>query len=406
MHQISIETDIVIIGGGIAGLWSLNRLKALGYSVILLEADALGAGQTIKSQGIIHGGMKYALKGFLSRSANLIENMPTRWKACLVGDGEIDLRTVKTLSDHQLLFSTGSLSSDLLNFFGSFALNSRVKKLSSTELPSVLQNPEFKGHAYRLNEIVLDTPSLIETLAKPHWDSIYKISADDLQIKLKPSSQQLELEIDYLLLQNNTSSSIQIRAQKYLFLAGESNQILTQSLAQSPEMQVRPLQMVYAKLESNYPLFGHCIDNGMNPRITITSHLAKDGKTVWYMGGQIAEDGAKRTQKEQIAFAQQELHALFPWLEKQSIEWGSFMINRAEPKQTDGKRPENAFLKAIGNVIIAWPTKLALTPVLIDDIIQNMKLQNILPNANTSTKKLSISLPLEKPRIALQAWDI
>ena len=57
------STDIVVFGGGIAGLWLLNRLRDEGNDAILLEADGLGAAQTLASQGIIHGGLKYALGG-------------------------------------------------------------------------------------------------------------------------------------------------------------------------------------------------------------------------------------------------------------------------------------------------------------------------------------------------------
>ena len=39
----SYSTDIVIFGGGIAGLWVLNCLRNQGYQAILLETDKLGA---------------------------------------------------------------------------------------------------------------------------------------------------------------------------------------------------------------------------------------------------------------------------------------------------------------------------------------------------------------------------
>jgi len=48
----SYSTDIVIFGGGVAGLWLLNRLRREGYDVLLLESRTLGGGQTIASQGI------------------------------------------------------------------------------------------------------------------------------------------------------------------------------------------------------------------------------------------------------------------------------------------------------------------------------------------------------------------
>jgi len=84
--------DIAIVGGGIAGLWTLARLIKSGYQAILLEADSLGSIQTGASQGIIHGGTKYALTGKLTHSSQSIQQMPQRWKYCLDGCGEVDLR--------------------------------------------------------------------------------------------------------------------------------------------------------------------------------------------------------------------------------------------------------------------------------------------------------------------------
>ncbi|MDF1622160.1 MAG: FAD-dependent oxidoreductase, partial [Pseudohongiella nitratireducens] len=59
------DSQITIVGGGIAGLWLLNRLCLAGYDAILLDKGGLGSGQTLASQGIIHGGLKYALNGIL-----------------------------------------------------------------------------------------------------------------------------------------------------------------------------------------------------------------------------------------------------------------------------------------------------------------------------------------------------
>jgi glycerol-3-phosphate dehydrogenase len=52
--------DLIIFGAGIAGLWTLNHFRGLGYNAILLETDSIGCGQTIAAQGIIHSGLKYA----------------------------------------------------------------------------------------------------------------------------------------------------------------------------------------------------------------------------------------------------------------------------------------------------------------------------------------------------------
>src|SRR5437667_9548275 len=100
----TVETDVVIVGGGIAGLWLLNRLRQAGYSAILLESNTIGGGQTSRSQGIIHGGIKFALQGNLTPAAEAISAMPRVWEACLQGKGEIDLSHVTVLSEHQNLW--------------------------------------------------------------------------------------------------------------------------------------------------------------------------------------------------------------------------------------------------------------------------------------------------------------
>lgn len=403
MSTKNISLDIVIFGGGIAGLWAVNRLRNLGYQAILLETQALGSGQTLKSQGIIHGGIKYALSGFLSNSANAIETMPQRWKEALEGTGELDLRTVNVHSQDQLLWSTGSLSSDIAGFFASKALNSRIQKLSKNDYPAFLKNPTFKGNVYRLAEIVLDTPSLVKTLATPYSDALFKINPHaGYTFNYDQNNPQNVGSLK--IFSGSTAEAVDIKAKRYLFTAGEGNESLGLNLPNAPAMQVRPLQMTMVKLASAPPFFAHCIDNGINPRITITTHPTQDGKTVLYLGGQLAEDGAKRTKSEQIECAKQELRALFPWLDLSDASWASFFINRAEPKQPGGKRPDNPFVETVGNVMVAWPTKLALAPVLSDQIIAQLKQQGIEPSQPMDKIKSALS-HLEKPEIALPPWE-
>jgi len=45
------------------------------------------------------------------------------------------------------------------------------------------------------------------------------------------------------------------------------------------------------------------------------------------------------------------------------------MVDRAEPLQKNGLKPDSSFFKAIENVIVAWPTKLALAPKLAAEIL-------------------------------------
>ena len=49
MNHSPLKPDILIFGGGIAGLWLINRLNAAGYQCLLLETDTLGGDQTLAS---------------------------------------------------------------------------------------------------------------------------------------------------------------------------------------------------------------------------------------------------------------------------------------------------------------------------------------------------------------------
>ncbi|MFP5338473.1 MAG: FAD-dependent oxidoreductase, partial [Gammaproteobacteria bacterium] len=79
----SLSTDVLIVGGGVAGLWLNARLRRLGFATLLVDKGTLGGGQSVKSQGIIHGGTKYALSGALTGASEAIADMPRRWREAL-----------------------------------------------------------------------------------------------------------------------------------------------------------------------------------------------------------------------------------------------------------------------------------------------------------------------------------
>ena len=59
MNQTSIDFDVAIIGGGIAGADSAQHLTAAGYKVLLLERNDFGSGSTGRSSRILHWGIRF-----------------------------------------------------------------------------------------------------------------------------------------------------------------------------------------------------------------------------------------------------------------------------------------------------------------------------------------------------------
>lgn len=370
-----VETDVVIIGGGIAGLWLLNRLRQQKLSAILLEAGVLGGGQTHKAQGIIHGGMKFAVTGF-SKAASAMADMPAIWESCLKGEGEINLKAVPVLSSHQYLWSPQNLAGKVAGFLAGMAMRTKVDSLTREQFPEIFRTSQFDGDVYSVPEMVVDVHALIRELAKPHQDAIFKINPiSEKDLHLDESGRMTVLDIH-----THIQETLEVHAQQFVFTAGAGNEVLFNKLKlKSVAAQRRPLHMVYVKLPKSYSLFAHCLSMSSTPRLTITTHQAKDGSTVWYLGGNLAEVGVNRTTGEQIKAAKEELTTLFPWLDFSNAHFGTCIIDRAEPLQPNGGRPDTCAIKAIKNMIVAWPTKLALAPKLANEILNLLQNEKIQP---------------------------
>jgi len=362
---IDINVDILIIGGGIAGLWTLARLHQAGYKAVLLEANALGSGQTRCAQGIIHGGTKYALTGKLTASSAAVADMPTRWRACYAGDGELDLSQAELLSNAHYLWSTASLTSRLSGFFASKVMRSRSTEVKNTSLPSLFQHKAFKGQLYQLDEPVFNTLSVIRAIAEPLKKYILPITANSLQRR-----------DNSVVVTAQSGELCTFRYQSILLMAGEGNEeLLSRFDCRKPEMQRRPLKMVVLRGGLKHRIYAHCLGASVNPRITVTSHYDTDGNIVWYLGGQLAEDGVHKNNTDLICTAKKELAELIPWLELKQPQWGVLEINRAEIKKTGSARPDSFSIEQHGNIITAWPTKLALAPALADALIEQIQQQ-------------------------------
>lgn len=398
----TLDLDLAIIGGGVAGLWLLNRAQAKGYQCALFENKALGSDQTIASQGMIHGGMKYTLSGALSGASEAIAGMPAFWRDCLAGNGEINLQQTRILSDHFYLWSSESASSRLATFLASKLVRGRVDPVPESQRPALFRQPTFSGSLYRIADLVLDVPSLLANLAQPVRPLLFQIDWSRAQLQLS-ADKTLELRL------TDAPAERLIRARRFIFCAGKGNAELLSKLGLThPEMQLRPLHQVMVKPHGALPFYGHCLGTDTTPRLTVSSHSTADGQLVWYLGGSLAEKGAGQTARQVIATAQQELGALMPWIDWHQAEWASLPVVRAEPRQQGFARPDNAFIsraQGANNLLVAWPTKLTLAPNLARQAFALLAEDGIEPGSLTpQLHQLRAYLP--EPGLAPTPWDI
>ncbi|MFQ5731242.1 MAG: FAD-dependent oxidoreductase, partial [Planctomycetaceae bacterium] len=148
--RVSHHVPIVIFGGGAAGLWLLDELSRRRAPALLLEAHALGQGQTICSQGILHGGLKYTLQGLLTKSAAYIRDMPAVWRECLAGKRAPQLSDTTVLANSCYLWRTDAVSSRLGMIGARVGLRVAPKTVARGDRPDVLAR--CPGSVARLNE--------------------------------------------------------------------------------------------------------------------------------------------------------------------------------------------------------------------------------------------------------------
>jgi glycerol-3-phosphate dehydrogenase len=362
-----MRLDAVIFGGGAAGLWLLDRLSRQGCQAVLLEADALGTGQTIGAQGIIHGGLKYTLQGWLTKSAQHIRKMPDVWRRSLLGQTAPNLTRTRLRAECCYLWRTDSLASRAGMIGARIGLQVTPESVEGADRPEVLA--PVSGTVARLAEQVIQPASFLADLAGQYRERILKIdAASGVAFDLRSPG-----EVEVVRLNDPASQhSITLRPRQVIFTAGAGNAALRGQVGlNSAVMQRRPLQMVLCR--GRLPeLNGHCVD-GLKTRVTITSDCDAQGRMVWQIGGQLAEDGVTLSPQQLVDHAANELRAVLPALNLADIEWSTYRVDRAEGATDDGNRPETIQVLCAGNVTTGWPTKLALAPILAEEIASRIQ---------------------------------
>ena len=349
--------DIAIIGAGIAGLWAFHRFKKMGYNVLLLESEAIGCGQTIASQGIIHSGLKYAFAGKINNLAQNISAMPDLWRAALNGDGDVDLSAARMNAESQYLLIPKGFMGGLVKLVTKQALGNNVHEVPKEQWPDEIKESGFKGSVVFMDEPVLDIASVIRALAEPYKDCIRKIDT--------PKDPLGFLERH------------EIYPQQIIVTAAASNAILASQVQHNDglETQKRPLLMGLLK-PAPYKLYAHLVGASDKPVATITTHETADSKLAWYLGGGVAER-AKEASPEDVYEATRKGFAKYlPDVDLSNVEWSVLPIDRVEGKsKTDGWMPDTPTIHSVDIVHYCWPTKLTFAPLLSDRLIEKIGIE-------------------------------
>lgn len=373
MNDKTPTPDIIIHGAGIAGLWTFHRLKKLGYDVLLLEKDAIGGGQSIASQGIIHSGLKYAIAGQVNELARQISKMPDIWNDALEGKGDVDISSARISPESQYMLIPEGFMGGLVKIVSKKALGRDVYELDKADWPEEIVNSGFRGAVIHMNEPVLNIPRVIRGLASPYKDCIKKSSDEQL-----------------------------IQAKLHIYTAAASNIEVARIMKHDKGLQTqkRPLLMGMIK-NAPFHLNAHLIGTSEKPVATITTHQCSDGTPVWYIGGAAAERKKDADPKEVYDATTKALKKYLPTVYHGDFEWATLPIDRVEGKsETSGWMPDTPTVHAVDDHLYCWPTKLTFAPLLSDTIMKHIQSIGLSPSNQQSDYS-----HLEDVDYAAAPWD-
>jgi len=391
----TIKVDVLIFGGGIAGLWLLDELRRRGYCALLLENRALGHGQTVASQGIIHGGVKYMFDGKFKPSVASIAEMPPIWRDCLAGQREPDLSATIVRSPCCMVWGTGGFKSWLFLTGSKLFLRAAPEKVDRSQWPAALAN--LKGKVLRVPEQVIDPASLTANFAARNAGRILHLDGGRMpEFGRSPDWRVVAVRV-FTRSSGSATKPLIFSPATVVFSAGEGNAALRRGAGLSTElMQRRPLHGLIVR-GNLPPLWGHCVE-GAKPRVTITSAQDSVGWNVWLVGGTLSERGVDMSPSELISFAKAELPACVPGLDLRGAQMATYRVDRAEAANAAGQRPDDVQVLADANVLTAWPTKLALAPRLADRILAMLP-----PPSGTALPAEVADVPA--PPVAALPWE-
>ncbi len=389
MSDTPLPIDALIIGGGMAGLFAMHALRQAGHSVCLVERSALGDGQSVCAQGIVHGGVKYSLGGLVSGSARAIERMPERWLAMADSGNGFDLRAAPPLARHMWLWRSEGVAGAFAMVGARLSLRARPEAVPAGERPPLLR--DVRGDVLRLPEPVFDPVATLGALLAPMVPWVVRGEA-----RAAPGG---SVRV------SGEGRSIAFRPRCVVLAAGAGNAALRGEfgLAQGL-MQLRPLHQ--AMVRGPLPEFhGHCVD-GLATRVTVTSSSPRGGERVWHIGGKLAEEGVLRDPRAQRAHALAEMRAVLPSVDFSDCMWSTYTVNRAEREQPKGSRPEDACIERAdveGTALLTvWPTKMALAPAAADMVLESA---GPALHAQASADIAAALLGWERPAVARAPWS-
>jgi len=355
------RVGVLVVGGGACGLWTLWALLGRGHDAWLVEAEGLGGGQTLASQGILHAGVKYRLPGNTADSSKSVADVQPVWEAALRGESGPDLSSVRGVGSAwsvTYLWSLPSMGARAAAEVAARVMRSGTRKVEGGDRPSAFEGAPRGVSVFEAGERVVEPLRLVDGLRAACGGR----ALSGRCVGLERSGDGLVVSVE---------GGWRIEAGTVVLSAGAGNAALIDAVGEDSAAmcQRRPLHQVVGR-GAPFVLNGHCLQASDKPALTVTTG-SLDGERTWYLGGDLAETGVGLSEAEQCERARAAVARCLGWVDASGMRWSSFEIDRAEGKTADGKRPDGPVLREVTpGVLAVWPTKLVLAPVAAERVVR------------------------------------
>lgn len=388
----TLNVDLLIIGGGVSGLWLLNRARREGYNAILIEGSQLGSGQTVHGQGFILGQPVIGPISPNDPGLKLLAQMPERWRRHLAGAvDDVDLSQAATLAERTYSWTLDSKKPGGFGIGKLFRRKSSVREATgtpvgeTTELPASLRHEGFRGELRLIEGLVVDNRSVVAALAAPVMPYVFQnrgpaVKARDGAFNLRADGRE----------------PVVIKARKIVFTAGIGVTVLG-----CVPLHVWRQHMVMVR-GAHLPddLYVNAIDRDGQRRFNLTSHRDNEGRAVWYVGGALADVGSQFEPAQQIAACRKELAEQLPWVDLREAQFSTVRVDRAAARQRAGVAVLPV-VREMGDAITAWPASLSTIPLLVDQVMDMLGSGGVRPEPGS----LELLDDWPRPDVADDPWD-
>ena len=393
-----LHVDVLIVGGGIMGLWLAHDLHAFDRSFAVLEQNTLGGVQTCHSHVYLH-------QGFIYREVELaarLRSVTARWQDWL----ENRQHLVRSQSSY-FGFRNGEEFEQKLALWEHPALGLQCRVVAVSDWPAALLAGACRSSAVNIlvstPEQSLDGHLLMKELASGFPNSTFRIDGVD-RIEVTPGG------VD-LVARNATYGDLRIHSRFLVLAAGAGNLPLLTTFfperfvgKRSPQQIRKAHMMVIRGAKEDLPalngVFGSFGGLFMVSREQGAENLWLVSDYRHSVEGHGADSGQEPWQSAVLDY----LHELAPAVMEKAgrLQWDIYEAPKAEGA-ADGKLPDEERILSVDHGVWAvWPTKLTLAPKASAALLSHMNFTaGPAPEPGQPT-----SAPGERPGVALERWAL